>query len=650
MKFFFPQRAAAAALALALACCALPTAAWADAPASAPAAVSGDASVSTPAGTGETVPGTEVPPAETPAAIPAPAVLLSRGEMPAIAAGSEADVTLHFQNLGQTALVTPVVTITPSEGLTLLGTASSFALSDIPAQSTGSVTVRLRAAAGAAEGQSLSAELHFIYDTGAGLAQGTASDRLSVPVTPRPAATQPLILVSRSALANPVSPGETFTVRLSFQNQGSVTATGLAAAVSASEGLTLLNETATLALADLRPGATATADLRLCAAKEIASESQSVSVDLRFSYDNAGTPTAASQSERVNIPAKATAASSTAQKTDAPVPNLVVSTFTYGDKDAKSVAAGGKFPLAFTFENTGSLTCENIVVTVDGGENFTVDGDTNTVHYKQLRAGKSQTQTMNMQAIPAAKSGAQPITVSFKYEYVDAGRRAAVTSDVRLTVPVSQPDRFQITPPTGAPELEEATEGELMFSYVNKGKAEIANLEAELVGEGFTSPARTQYLGNVAAGSSGNIGFALTPDTAGTLKLTVKITYEDADQQIQTREFPLEATVTEMPVSEDAFAPEEPEPAAFPWVPVVLGLAALAAAGAGLWLLRRKRKAGVPEDAAAWSWDESQTDLAAPETDPTLSGAAEPEPTTIFSAPDGTAPDATVWGRHSGEE
>ena len=105
----------------------------------------------------------------------------------------------------------------------------------------------------------------------------------------------------------------------------------------------------------------------------------------------------------------ATAASSSAQqKTDAPVPNIVVKSFTYGD--GKTVAAGAKFPLSFTFENTGSLTCENIVVIVDGGESFTVDGGTNTAHYKSLGAGKEQKQELNMQALPAAKSGAQSIS------------------------------------------------------------------------------------------------------------------------------------------------------------------------------------------------------------------------------------------------
>ena len=37
------------------------------------------------------------------------------------------------------------------------------------------------------------------------------------------------------------------------------------------------------------------------------------------------------------------------------------------------------------------------------------------------------------------------------------------------------------------------------------------------MGEGFESPAKVQYLGNVAAGTSGSIGFALTPEAAGAL-------------------------------------------------------------------------------------------------------------------------------------
>ena len=528
---------------------------------------------------------------------PPPAVLISRTELAPIPAGGTAQLTLQFQNLGDKALQSPIAVVTPSDGLSIFGESSSFVLNEIPAGGTGSVSLTLRAADAASADQSVGVELRFVCEGAA----GTASDRVPVPVTPKAAAVQPTIAISRSAVSSPIRPGEEFTLNLSFENRGAVAASGMSAVITPSEGLTLLTESATLQLPDLAPGKSASVPVKLRGAREITSESQSLGVELRFSYESAGVPTAASQSDRLNIPARASAPSSS-QKTDAPVPNIVVKSFTYGGKAAE---AGGTFPLSIIFENTGTVRCENIVVTVDGGESFTVDGGTNTAHYKALAAGGNQTQTLNMQTVPTAKSGAQPITVSFKYEYLDGARRAAVTSDVRLTVPVSQPNRFEITPPSSTA-LDEGVEGELLFTYVNKGKGEIANLEAELVGEGFSSPARTQYLGNVAAGGSGNIGFALTPDASGSLKLTVKIRYEDADQKQQTAEFPLTAEVTPAIPEEPLEPMEEPSQGGFPFKPVFAGVCVVAAAvSVGAAVLHRKKKAAGTE-LQNWDWNSDE--------------------------------------------
>lgn len=64
---------------------------------------------------------------------------------------------------------------------------------------------------------------------------------------------------------------------------------------------------------------------------------------------------------------------------------------------------------------------------------------------------------------------------------------------------------------------------------------------------GFDAPTKTQYVGNISAGSSGSVGFALTPNEAGKLKLVLKVTYEDPNLQPQTKEFPVELTVSEAP-------------------------------------------------------------------------------------------------------
>lgn len=537
-----------------------------------------------------------------PAPAPVPGVLISRSDMADLPAGSEADVTVYFRNLGDVTLKGPVAAFSPADGVSIAGGASSFLLDDIPAGGTGSVTLKLRAADTAAGAQSLPVELRFTYGEDAPAA-GAASDRLSIPVKAKPAAAQPLVLISRSDISSPISPGEVFDLVLAFKNTGDVTVKNAAATVAPSEGLSLLNAASTFPVSDIAPGKTASITVKLQGASQISSSAQSLSVDLRYTYGSAATAaSAASASDRLNIPAKAASSASSVEK---PVPNIVVQKFDYG---GKPVAAGGRFPLSFTFENTGTTKVENIVVTVDGGECFTVDGGSNTAHYDGLAAGKTLTQELPLQAVPTCKSGAQAITVSFKYEYVDAGKRSAVTSDIRLSVPVSQPDRFQLNQPAAA-SFTAGEEGEVTLAYVNKGRADIGNLEAQLVGEGFESPAKVQYLGNVAAGTSGSIGFALTPEAAGKLDLTIKVTYEDADLQTQTKEFPLSLTVEEgAPEPDFALDDADLAPARPAWLPVIPATAALAAAaGTVFFLVKRLRRKAAGEDpvADAWSWAEA---------------------------------------------
>lgn len=420
-----------------------------------------------------------------PAPAPVPGVLISRSDMADLPAGSEADVTVYFRNLGDVTLKGPVAAFSPVDGVSIAGGASSFLLDDIPAGGTGSVTLKLRAADTAAGAQSLPVELRFTYDEDAP-ASGTASDRLTIPVKAKPAAAQPLVLISRSDISSPISPGEVFDLVLTFKNTGDVTVKNAAATVAPSEGLSLLNAASTFPVSDIAPGKTASITVKLQGASQISSSAQSLSVDLRYTYGSAAT--AASASDRLNIPAKAASSASSVEK---PVPNIVVQKFDYG---GKPVAAGGRFPLSFTFENTGTTKVENIVVTVDGGE-------------------------------------------------------------------------------------------------------------------GFESPAKVQYLGNVAAGTSGSIGFALTPEAAGKLDLAIKMTYEDADLQTQTKEFPLSLTVEEgAPEPDFALDDADLAPARPAWLPVIPATAALAAAaGTVLFLVKRLRRKAAGEDpvADAWSWAEA---------------------------------------------
>lgn len=287
-----------------------------------------------------------------------------------------------------------------------------------------------------------------------------------------------------------------------------------------------------------------------------------------------------------------------------PVPNIIVTNFTYG---GDSVAAGSKFDLAFTFQNMGQVAVSNMVVTVDGGESFAIAGGTNTFYVDALWAGYSLTQSLPMQAVSSAKSGAQPITVSFRYEYVDSGSRSSNQSDIKISVPVSQPDRFEISEPALPDQAFAGEETTVTMEYVNKGKGDISNVEATMEGEGFDATMKTQYVGNVASGATGSIGYAFTPQSSGELDAKLKITYEDSDGQTKTKEFPVKLAVSEqMPVTDPTMDPamNQTVDQGLPWWVWVVAVVVAAGVIVAIVVLVRRRRSKKAKDDIDEEWDD----------------------------------------------
>ena len=532
--------------------------------------------------------------------VPQPVVLVTRSTLPhPLAVDETATVTLRFQNTSSTPLVKPVVAVTPSESLMILNDAATFLLPDIQPGKTATVDVQIQVARGnSSTSQTLSTELKYGYDNGGMMTQASVSDKVVVPTLAKEAVPQPVVLVTRSATGKPISAGETLPVTLTFQNAGTTALVKPVVSVTTSESLILMDPTSTFLLPDLAPGKSTSISVKVQATKELSSTNQSLNTELKYLYDNGEAMTQATSSDKVNIAANASS------KSDASVPNVVVRSYSYGES---SVPSGSAFPLSFTFENTGAVPISNVVVTVDGGETFTMDASTNTYYYKTLAAGASQTQEIPMRAVPTGKSGAQGLTLSFKYEYEDGEKRTQTNSDVKLSIPVYQPDRFQINAPSVPETVNMGEETELLLAYVNKGKDDLANLEATVEGEGVDTPARTQYLGNVTAGGNGNIGFALTPNTEGDVKVVLKISYENADQQVQTREFPVTLHVTAPPLPEDFpddFDPDMGE-GGFPWLPVGLAVGAVVLGGGGGLLIWKKKKGGKADENSWDDWDDT---------------------------------------------
>lgn len=531
---------------------------------------------------------------------PAPMVVVYRSDMEKpIEPGQEVELKVTFRNLGNARLRSPVATFTPSDALTIVGGTSSFVMDDINGKKSGSVTLRIKANSTiSSPNQSLGVELKFNYHNNVSLIQGSITDKIAIPALGRESVPQPPVLVTRSAVDKPITPGQTLDVTISFKNAGSTKLVSPVATVTPSDSLVILNETSTFLLPDIQPNTSGSIVVRIKALQELSSTNQSISTELKFGYDNGGMLTQATASDKVNLSA------TPPSKADTPVPNLVIQKFNYGEG---SVPAGGKFPLSITFQNTGTVRVENVVVTVDGGESFAMDGSTNTFHYNNLGPGGTQTLEVPMQAVPSSKSGAQSVGVSFKYEYLDGEKRTQTTADIKISVPVYQPDRFQVNAPVVPESMTVGEEGEITLAYVNKGKDDISNVEATVEGDGVDTPARTQYLGNITAGTSGTIGFALTPNAAGETEVVLKISYENADQQVQTRTFPVKLHAEEMtPVDDFSDEMTEDTSSGLPWLWIGLGIA-LAAAGAIVVVLRKKARRTAEE---SWdgSWEETEND------------------------------------------
>ena len=412
-------------------------------------------------------------------------------------------------------------------------------------------------------------------------------------------ASQPLLLITRSDLKNPVSSGETLDLSLNFKNMGSTKMISPAAYITSSDALTVLTKSSAFLLPDLAPGESTDISLKIKAAKEITSASQAINIETKFNYQSGDSLTAADVTDHIGVPANTSAAAS---QMDPSIPNVIVSSYTY---DGSSVAAGNKFRLNFTFTNTGSLKIENIVATADGGENFAMDGTTNSFFYSSLEAGASQSQEIPMQALSTAKTGAQPVGLTFKYEFTDGQKRSTNTADIKISVPVVQPDRFQLIAPAVPSSSNVDEELALTLAYVNKGKGDISNVEASVDGNDIETPAKTQYIGNVTAGTSGNIGFAITPKKEGDINLTLKVTYEDANQQVQTKEFPITlhavpAEITDIAMTDTS---EKDTEASFPWGYAIAGVIAAVCAAVFIFIKKRKKKASDTLPAAD-GWDD----------------------------------------------
>lgn len=286
-------------------------------------------------------------------------------------------------------------------------------------------------------------------------------------------------------------------------------------------------------------------------------------------------------------------------KPAAAAPNLIIDNYSYG---GTSVKAGSTFDLSINFMNTSrTLPVENIVMSMETSEGISITNSSNTFYFETLKPRHNITQTVKVRATGTGENSSPTIGVNFRYEYIDQNQRLEITRSETIAIPVTQPERFEITEPT-LPEMQVGMESVLSFPYVNKGKGTLYNVAVKTEGN-VEALQPVQNLGNFESGRSGTIDVIFTPTQEGPTPFTVVVTYEDADGNEKKREFKYEPTVMTMPepiMPPDMVDPMDPSLQEQPnntwkWIAIPIVLITV---GGGIWWLKKRKKKNNKVDEA----------------------------------------------------
>lgn len=464
------------------------------------------------------------------------------------------------------------------------------------------------------DARTLKFTIYYTNKDGEGAYQdGSVIIRECVPYTepkPEPEPTPETIPVPRAVfnsdgMVSAIAAGETKVITVYIQNAGT-TAMRDPILTLKSSGSLLIMGSQDYMLDDIRAGRDTAVNVTVKALDKVESQMQTIDASLSFYYDDGTQLTNGSASGSVNV---LSAVSNDGQNEDiaSPTPIVILSKYNYG---GSSVAAGSGTNLSFSFTNTSKkLAIENVMVTVTGGSDLMLNGSTNTFYFDSVAAGGSKSVTVPMKAAQLISASAQNVQIAVTYEYVDQNARKSGSATLSLSVPLYQPDRFELSEPKTSYTGYVGEETSLTIDYVNKGKSAISNVDATISGD-IDSPTPYQRVGTIDGGKNGTIAFAVTPQLEGENQVKIVITYEDSNGNTKERVF--EATVEAM-----AYEPTDPgmddpgmidpEPAStFPWKYVII--AVVAALIVLLVVLRiRKKKAKQKAEQALWDkWDEEE--------------------------------------------
>ena len=253
-------------------------------------------------------------------------------------------------------------------------------------------------------------------------------------------------------------------------------------------------------------------------------------------------------------------------------PTLLVRSSSYGD----SVTAGTAFTLSLgVYATDGSEALNDVIIALTLPENISLKSGSLSSYVGSI--SPKQTREVSFDIMPSAGFAGTVADITVNMSGTGAVTGKAVTATTTISVPVSQPNRFEV----GQLELSSDTiyvgdTGSVTLTYVNKGKNAVSNLEARLTGSNLGAGGY-QYLGNLNAGTEGSVDFDIAPDAAGTVSGVITLSYEDASGNPQTISKDFSISAEEMNMDDSYYDPSmddvQPEQTGMPvWAWVLIGV------------------------------------------------------------------------------
>ncbi len=289
-------------------------------------------------------------------------------------------------------------------------------------------------------------------------------------------------------------------------------------------------------------------------------------------------------------------------------PNLLVRSSSYGEG---TVMAGQEFVLSLgIYATDAGEDLNDVIVSLTLPENVSLSSGSLSNYMGTLPAGTTRTVTFPVLPASGFTGTVANITVNLSGTGSISGK--AVTGTTAISVPISQPDRFEVGEMKAPASVVLGETTSVSLSYVNKGKNPVSNLEARLTGTNVGAGGY-QYLGNLNAGTEGSVDFDLTPDSAGAVSGTITLSYEDASGEVRTITKEFATTAEEMTFDPSMMDPnmgmEEPQTTGMP----MWGWAVIAVCGVVIVVVivvvikRRKKKKALA--LAALEAEDSDEDL-----------------------------------------